>query len=241
MLELFLSSLPSLQTLLVAGPLAVLCTTLAAGMVGSLRVVRNVRAAYTRKIFHFSIFTVATLFHLVWRLPGVTVLGIVTTAVVVYAIRKGDGHPLYEALARPADSPHRTLFIVVPLVTTALGGVATNILFARFAYIGYLVCGWGDAVGEPVGSRWGRHAYRVPSLSGVRAHRSLEGSTAVFVVGAVAAMVGLAVSGRSLGEAVLAGTACGLFGAAVEAVSHHGLDNFTTQVAAAFVAEVLLQ
>jgi phytol kinase len=239
--ELFLSSLPSLQTLLIAGPLAVLYTALAAAIVGHLRVGRNVRAAYTRKIFHFSIFTMATLFHVVWRLPGVTVLGIVTTAVVIYAIRKGDGHPLYEALARPTDAPHRTLFIVVPLITTALGGVATNILFARFAYIGYLVCGWGDAVGEPVGSRWGRHVYRVPSLSGVRAKRSVEGSAAVFVVGSVAAMVGFTAAGRPPGEAVLAGTVCGLFGAAVEAVSHHGLDNFTTQVAAAFVAEVLLQ
>ena len=241
MVELFLSSLPSLQTLLIAGPIAVLYTTLTAVIVGRLRVVRGVRAAYTRKIFHFSIFTVATLFHLAWRLPGVTVLGIVTTAIVLYAIRRGDGHPLYEALARPTDAPHRTLFIVVPLVTTALGGVVTNILFARFAYIGYLVCGWGDAVGEPVGSRWGRHRYRVPSLSGVRAQRSVEGSAAVFVVGAVAATVGFTASGRPLGEAVLVGTVCGLFGAAVEAVSHHGLDNFTTQVAAAFVAEMLLR
>lgn len=241
MFELFLSSLPSVQTLVIAGPIAVLYTTLTAVIVGRLRVVRNVRAAYTRKIFHFSIFTVATVFHLVWRLPGVTVLGIVTTAVVLYAIHRGDGYPLYEALARPTDTPHRTLFIIVPLLTTALGGVTVNIFFARFAYIGYLVCGWGDAVGEPVGSRWGRHLYRVPSLIGVRAKRSVEGSVAVFVVGAVAAMVGFAASGRPLGDAVLVGTVCGLLGAAVEAVSPHGLDNFTTQVAATFVADVLLQ
>jgi len=38
--------------------------------------------------------------------------------------------------------------------------------------------GWGDAVGEPVGTRFGRHPYRVPSLAGVPATRTLEGSLA---------------------------------------------------------------
>lgn len=240
MLELFFASLPSLRTVLVAAPIALAYGIAVSFIVSRLRVEQNTRAAYTRKIFHFAIFTMATLFHLAWELPGVAVLGAVTTLIVLYAVRRGDGFPLYEALARPTDAPHRTLFVLVPLITTALGGVTSNILFPQFAYVGYLVCGWGDAVGEPVGTRWGHHGYRVPSLSGVPARRSLEGSTAVFVVGTIAAAVGLAASGHPAGEAISVAVVCGLFGAVVEAFSHHGLDNFTTQIAGAAVAQLLL-
>lgn len=239
MLPLFLSSLPSLHTLLIVAPIAFGYGLVVSSIVGYLRMTRCVRTAYTRKIFHFSIFTMATIVHLIWHLPGVTVLGIVMSLIVVFAVLKGDGYPLYEALARPKDAPHRTLFIVVPLITTALGGIATNSFFGGIAYIGYLVCGWGDAVGEPVGTRWGRHRYRVPSLSGVPAERSLEGSAAVFIVGSIAASIGLAAIGQPGSHAVVIGIACGLAGALVEAISNHGLDNFTTQVAAAAVAWLL--
>jgi phytol kinase len=238
-LDLFLSSLPSFNTLLIVAPIALLYGAGAGFLVGWLRCVRNVRTAYTRKIFHFAIFTMATVVHLIWKLPGVTVLGIVTTSIVLYAVWRGNGFPLYEALARPSDAPHRTLFIIVPLLTTMIGGIATNILFARYAYIGYLVCGWGDAVGEPVGSRWGRHRYRVPSLGGVPAQRSVEGSSAVFLTGSLASMVGFYAYGQPPEHAILIGFACGLAGAIVEAVSTHGLDNLTTQLAASAVASLL--
>src|ERR1700730_424338 len=153
---------------------------------------------YTRKVFHFMIFTMASIIQLSWRLPGVIVFGCVVALIVLYAVWRGDGHPLYEALARPTDAPRRTLFVVVPLFTTIAGGLASNALFPGSAYIGYLVCGWGDAVGEPAGSRWGRRAYRVPSLSGVPAVRTIEGSLAVFAVGSAAAFIGLAVKGDDL-------------------------------------------
>jgi phytol kinase len=238
-LDLFLSSLPSLRTLLVVAPIALLYSSAVAWMVGWLRCVRNVRTAYTRKLFHFTIFTMATLVHLRWGLPGVTVLGTVTSLIVLYGVWRGSGNRFYEALARPSDAPHRTLFIIIPLLTTIIGGVLTNTFFPVYAYVGYLVCGWGDAVGEPVGTRWGRHKYRVPSLSGVPAARSLEGSLAVFVVGSAAAIIGFYAYGHPPRNAVLVGIACGLAGAIVEAVSTHGLDNLTTQVAAAAVATLL--
>lgn len=239
MLDLFLSALPSLETVLIVAPVALLSAITAGWLVGWLRCRLDVRTAYTRKLFHFAIFTMATIVHLVWKLPGVTVLGVVTTLIVLFAVWRGAGFPMYEALARPSDAPHRTLFIIVPLLTTMLGGIASNALFPRFAFIGYLVCGWGDAVGEPVGSRWGRHRYKVPSLSGVPAQRSLEGSAAVFITGSVASIVGFYAYGQPPEHALLIGIACGLAGAIVEAISTHGLDNLTTQIAAAAVASLL--
>jgi len=124
-------------------------------------------------------------------------------------------------------------------VTTAVGGLASALLAGPFASVGYLAAGWGDAVGEPVGARWGRHPYRVPSLAGVPATRTIEGSAAVFVVASVGSMLALWSLGFG-GTAVWAGVVCGAVAALVEAVSHHGLDNLTVQVAASLVALWLL-
>lgn len=208
----------------------------AAYAAGHLRVRRDVRTPYTRKIFHFAIFTAAGALHLALGLPAVVVFGSVTTAIVLFAVWRGDGFAFYEAMARPSDAPRRTLFILIPLATTAVGGVLSNLAFPAHAFVGYLVCGWGDAVGEPVGTRWGRHRYRVPSMGGVPATRSLEGSAAVFAAGTLATAVALAVIGTPPAALAQIALAAGTAGALVEAVSTHGLDNFTVQVAASAAA-----
>jgi phytol kinase len=238
-IELIMRFVPSPAIVLTVAPIAAAVAGAAALFVAALAR-RGVRTAYTRKIFHFTIFTVAGAVHLAWQLPGVVVFGAVVSALVLYAVARGDGHAFYEALARAGDAPRRTLFIIVPLVTTALGGVLANVLFPAWAFVGYLVCGWGDAAGEPIGSRWGRHRYSVPSFGGVRATRSIEGSAGVLGIGALAALLGLLAAGVPAGTALGAAAACGVAGAAVEAVSTHGLDNLTVQLAAAAMAWLVL-
>lgn len=130
-----------------------------------------------------------------------SLFGSLVASIVHYSVWRGDGYPIYEAMVRDTDRPRRSLFILVPLATTAAGGLASNLFFPQFAFVGYLVCGWGDAI---------------------------------------AAAAGLCLFGLSAGMAVAAGVACGVFGAPVEAVSNHGLDNFTIQVAASAAAFVLL-
>jgi phytol kinase len=115
----------------------------------------------------------------------------------------------------------------------------SNLFFLRYAFVGYLVCGWGDAVGEPVGTRWGRRRYRAPSLAGVPATRSLEGSTAVFAAGTIAAFLGLLAGGFPPGAALGIAAASGAAGTVTEAISTHGMDNLTVQVVAAGVAYML--
>ena len=201
---------------------------------------RGWQTGYTRKVFHFLVFSAAGVVQLVWGLGGVVVFGSVASLRVLVSVARGGGDPLYEALARPSDAPHRSVYIVVPMITTAIGGVLSNVLFAPFAYVGYLVCGWGDAVGEPVGLRWGRHRYRVPSLLGVPATRSLEGSAAVAGFGMAAALLALVLAGREPLAALPAALLCGAAGALIEAVSTHGLDNLTVQLAASGAAWWLL-
>ena len=231
--------LPPPALVLWLGPASIVYAGAAAAFAGYLRAHRNVRTPYTRKIFHFIIFTAAGLLQIFLGLPAVVIFGSVTSAFVLYAVWRGDGFPFYEAMARPSDAPRRTLFILIPLVTTALGGVLSNLFFPSWAFVGYLVCGWGDAVGEPVGTRWGRHRYRVPSMLGVPSTRSLEGSAAVCIAGICATAAALALMGFAVTTIVIVAVGAGIAGALVEAISTHGLDNLTVQVAASAAAALL--
>ncbi|MBI4878878.1 MAG: hypothetical protein HY812_04350 [Planctomycetes bacterium] len=190
------------------------------------------RTGYTRKVFHFLIF--GTVAALEWRLgtPAVCLFGGMCSLAVFFAVWRGRGNVLYEAMAREKDEPHRTFFILVPYFTTLVGGLASNMLFGRIAIAGYLVTGLGDAIGEPVGTMCGRHQYRVPSLRSVPATRSVEGSAAVFVMCVAALLLAgavspdIAITWREVPKVLVVGAACTI----AEAVSPHGWDNATMQV-----------
>jgi phytol kinase len=241
MIEDFLTrALPSKQLIILTAPLIFIYVLLVAVLVCYLKKYRQVRTPYTRKIFHFLIFTTAGIFQFRFGLPLVVLFGSIVSCFVLAAVLIGEGFVFYEALARETDRPHRSLFVLVPLGTTALGGVLINLFFPQFAFIGYLVGGWGDAVGEPVGTRWGRHRYAVPSLMGVAAQRSLEGSAAVALVSTVVAFSGFYLLHYPVSTALATALLCGLGSTAVEAISNHGLDNLTIQVAAAGLATLAL-
>jgi len=227
--------IPDLTTLLWAGSLGLALGGGIGAVAAGLRR-RGVRVPYTRKVFHFGIFTCAGAVHALGGLSATNAYGAAVALVVLAAVARGDGDPLYEALARETDRPRRTLFILVPLFTTAVGGLLSALLVGPYATVGYLVAGWGDAVGEPVGARWGRHPYGVPSIGGVTARRTWEGSAAVFAVSAGAALLGLLGTGVPLERALGVAVAVAVAGTAAEAVSHHGTDNLTVQLAASLVA-----
>lgn len=232
--------IPDLTTVFAVLPLTLVYASGTAAFAGWLRVKRDLPTPYTRKVFHFMILTVATLVHVRWGLPGVVVYGSGVVLVVIMGVLRGDGFAFYEAIARPSDAPHRSLFVLVPLLTTAVGGVLANLIVPAWAHVGYMAVAWGDAVGEPVGTRWGRHRYGVPSLGGVTATRSVEGSAAVLIASAAACAIALMLGGVGPRSAFSAALLLGLVTACVEAVSHHGLDNLTIQLAAAGAAALLL-
>jgi phytol kinase len=227
----FIANFPSPQMIAFGGPLGLAWSLACLWFAGRLK--RNgMRTGYTRKVFHFLIF--GTVAALQWSVgtPAVCLFGGLCTLVVFFAVWRGAGNLLYEAIAREKDEPHRTFFVLVPYATTLIGGLVTNILFGQIALAGYLVTGLGDAIGEPVGTRFGHHPYRVPSLSSVPATRTVEGSTAVFFMSAVALAVATILSPRiafaSFGIVKLLVIA--LVCAIAEAVSPHGWDNATLQI-----------
>ena len=188
--------------------------------------------AWTRKLFHLVIFSSAAFLQLFADLAAVMVFGVAVGIVVSFAVYRNGGAAAYEALARPADGPWRGALVLLAFTATALGGLASNTLFGSASVAGYLVCGLGDAAGEPVGHRWGKHRFRVPfSARGV--WKSLEGTAAVALVSWLALLVAvplLAPRPQTITVVPLLGLmAIGC--AAVEALSPRGSDNFTVQVA----------
>ena len=201
---------------------------------GLLKTQKGWRTGYTRKIFHFSIFFGAGAVHVTQGFPGIIVFGSAVSLVIMYAVFRGDGHVMYEAMAREKDDPQRTYYILIPYLATLAGGCFSNLFFLPAgAFFGYLVTGLGDAIGEPFGTKFGKHKYRVPSLRGVSSYRSLEGSMAVFTASVIALLLAAVFSGIDLqmviiGKLIAIGFICTL----VEAVSPHGWDNFTLQMVA---------
>jgi len=242
-LRFMLQSIPPYPQILIAAAVSSVAILAAGVLSGLLKKHAAWPTGYTRKLFHFLIFSAAVGLHIWGGMPAVNVLGIGMGIFVVLAVAAGDGNLFYEALAREKDSPRRGFFIVIPYLTTALGGLISNLLFGVCAVMGYVICGAADAIAEPVGVRFGRHRYRVLSLQRVRvSERSLEGSLSVFV----ASLLLSAVFFHSLyqlptGSALLSALLLSAAVAFVEAVSFHGADNLTIQVAASGLAYLFIQ
>ncbi len=223
---------PSFQEILLLLPLSLLLIAGAIWLTSFSKRYYRLPTAYSRKIFHFIIFMIAAGYQLYAGLSAVIILGSLVALGIIILVVWFEDSMFYVALARPDDQPHATFFIIVPLLTTAGGGIITNLFFPAFAYMGYLISGCADAIAEPVGQRWGNHPYRVPSLLGVPAKRTWEGSMAVALTAAMLTLIGVGtVKGTTrllfATGVVMGGTTL------VEAISHHGLDNLTVQVVVA--------
>ena len=237
-------SLPS-PLLCISLVLPIAALSLGAGyLCGRWRLEGTLRANDTRKIFHFTIFTAAGVLQALWGTPAVNLLGGIVALQIAWLLSRGDGDVLFEGLARDEDRPHRGFYILLPFLATGVGGIVSSWLFGPACVIGFLVTGWADAIAEPIGVRFGRHRYRVPSLrKGVSTHRSVEGSLGVLGASLAAALLGAKLAYPEAGFAAHTGAAAlvALCATLIEAVSHHGTDNFTVQVSASGVGWLLLE
>ncbi len=196
---------------------------------------------HPRKVFHLGVFLGAVPALLLGGFWGTVIYGSVISSIILGSLWQGRDLPFLSGLARAEEyRAHPVRSILVPLASTAFGGLAAVLLVGRFAAVGFLVCGLGDAAGEPVGRVWGRHRYRAFPWMEEASTRTLEGSLAVFVAGTVGAAVGLGIMGFSLPEALSAGLACGAVGALGEGLSGGESDNFWVQVLSSLVAWWLL-
>jgi len=161
----------------------------------------------------------------------VQVFGTGVGIIVGYAVLRGYKSMLFNAVARPGDKPYEKFYVIIPFLMTAMGGMISNIAFGKYAIIGYITTGWGDAIGEPAGTRWGKHKYRVPTFTGIRSYRSLEGSIAVLAASfAGCILISLFGFHISVPEIIYISLITAIAAMIVEAVTFHSLDNLTIQV-----------
>lgn len=233
----FGANFPSLKQIMLLLPLMLLYVVAVFEVTERCRVRWSWKVGYTRKSFHFAIFFMAGLIQWLVGISGVFILGWAVTLVLSYLLLNSQKSTYYYLLARPQDEPHATRYIIYPYLATFIGGVTTNVFFLPMAAItGYLVAGMGDAIGEPVGAKWGRHKYPVFNFgSPVKSYRSLEGSCSVFLACLLVFALVLYVFGYELvlWKIIIAA----LIAAIVEGVSPHGWDNFTIQI----IGAVLIQ
>src|SRR5437868_7638497 len=78
----------------------------AAGISGWMKVKKQIRTPYTRKTFHFIIFSAAGVLQYNYGLKAVTFFGGLVFILVFVAVLIGDRLPFYKALARETDAPH---------------------------------------------------------------------------------------------------------------------------------------
>lgn len=235
-------TLPSLNYWIIVLPVGIIIGSLAGWITGYIKEKFNLPVGYTRKIFHFIIFTLAGITGLTGGFMAVQVFGTSIGIVVGYAVLRGYKNKLFNAIARPSDVPYERYYIIMPFLMTAVGGMSSNILFGKFAVIGYITTGWGDAVGEPVGTRWGKHKYRVPTLTGIKSYRSIEGSIAVLIASFIGCIIILYTGFHFPFSVIIITSFITAFTTMlVEAVTFHSLDNFTIQVISSGVGVMLIK
>ncbi|UCH13102.1 MAG: hypothetical protein JSV22_08280 [Bacteroidales bacterium] len=222
---------PSLQCWLIYFPVSFISGIFFGWLSGYLKFRYKLKTGYSRKIFHFLVFTTAGVIGITGGFEAVQVFGTAIGIIVGYAVLRGYKSKLFHAVARPGDKPYERFYVIVPFIMTALGGVVSSIAFGKYAVIGYITTGWGDAVGEPAGTRWGRHKYRVLTFTGIRAYRSIEGSIAVFIASLTGCLLISFIGFHLPVKAVLfTSLLTALTTIVVEAITFHSIDNLTIQV-----------
>jgi len=232
--DLILGLIPPYPQILYCVLVSVVAIITSGILAGALKRYAGWKTGYTRKTLHFLIFFTAVGLHIWEGMPAVNILGLGMGIFVLYSVKAGDGNFFFESMAREKDYPRRGYFIVVPYLTTAAGGLISNLFFGASAIMGYALCGAADAIAEPIGVRFGKHKYKVPSLKEVKVtERSLEGSFSVLVVSLVLSLLFFVYFYQfPFAKALIAAAILSIIIAFVEAISFHGADNLTIQVAA---------
>lgn len=232
LIKYFLQFIPPFPQILIFAMVSAAAILGSGFLCGALKRYADWKTGYTRKTLHFLIFFTAVGLHLWGEMPAVNILGIGMGIFVLLSVKAGEGNFFFESMARENDFPRRGYFVIVPYIATALGGIASNLLFGSSAIMGYALCGAGDAVAEPVGLRFGKHRYKVPSLKKVRiSERSLEGSLSVFLISVILSLFFFNLLYHlPFSKAVISAFLLSLILVFIEAYSFHGADNLTIQL-----------
>ena len=202
---------------------------------------RNFQTGYTRKIFHFLVFTSAAAINYIWGFSGVCLFGIVISTFIFFAVYQQESSNLYKSLAREKDVPHQTLYILIPYFSTLFGGLSINLFFPEYVALGYLICGIADASGEVVGTKFGKHSFTVKTIGKHMPEKSIEGSASVFVLTFIIYILFAYSELKTFTpEMFFLLFICSLIITVLEIYTTKGFDNFTIQVLSIWFYAILI-
>ncbi len=168
---------------------------LVAYLSGRLVIRHGVRVNYTRKINHFALFFLPPFLEDIFVFESTAFTSVASAAVYGLFLasltkpvrsRSAFSATMFASIDRPEDRPHTLFWLTTQmaagfLVLGPLAWVFYRHGAYRLIYIPILINGIGDGLAEPVGVRFGRRTYRVPSLTSGRSYsRSFVGSACVF-------------------------------------------------------------
>jgi phytol kinase len=162
---------------------------------------RGVRVNYTRKVGHFAMFLLPSLFFALFNIQSTherLLLSMVSTAILFLAMcgwsrrRSLTAQHMFASIDRPEDSPHTLSWLVSQTVAGLFVLWVTQYCWlalgvpVELIYITILATTFGDGLAEPVGVRFGKHEYVVKGFFvDKKFKRTLEGSATVFVMSMV--------------------------------------------------------
>lgn len=237
----FVSGLPEtgalLLLLLAFGLWAYICAEVSA----CLKRKKALRTGYTRKSYHFLVFISAAAINLIFGFSGVCLFGILVSGFIFYALIRREASGLYLALARESDHPNSALYVLIPYLSTLSGGILINYFFPDLVIIGYLVCGVADASGEVIGTRFGRHQFRVRIFNIHKSVKSLEGSSAILLFSFLIYILYPVIAGQTLSTGmILWMLLSSLIVTLAEILTPKGFDNLSIQLIAVLVFQHLI-
>lgn len=241
LLSEFISGLPGpgfLVVLLLAFSVwAFLCSEISA----YLKTKKGLKTGYTRKTYHFLVFISAAVINLIFGFSGVCLFGIIVSGFIFYALIKRESSGLYRALARESDHPNSALYVFIPYLSTLSGGILVNYFFPDLVIIAYLVCGVADASGEVIGTRFGKHRFRVNIFNIHKSEKSLQGSGSVFLFSFLIYTVYSLLSGHTINSGIIAWIfISSLLVAVAEILTPKGFDNLSIQLLAVLAFKYLI-
>lgn len=229
----FVDNLPTFDLIEWLFPLSILYSFVLLSIAGMMKERMQWNTGYSRKIYHFGIFILAGILQSKYGLGGTFIIGWAATISVFTAVTLGEKSLLYRALGREKDSPHITYYILAPYFATLMGGIINNLILGKiYAIYGYFLTGIGDAVGEPIGVKWG-------TVQICNTQRTVQGTMGVILFNFFALVLAhYFIEGEWTVMPIF--IFISLFCAKVEIISPHGWDNLTTQVCAAVTMYIFL-
>lgn len=237
----FIRGFPDFQNLVILVSILTVLSFICAKIPSYLKQKHEIKTGYSRKIFHFLVFTCVALINYKYGFTAVCIFGLLISGFIFLSILKKGKSFLYRALAREGDYPNQTLYIILPYFSTLFAGVYLNIFFIEFVALGYLICGIADASGEVIGTWLGKNKFKVKVFNIHKSMKSIEGTASVFLFTTLIYIVYTFVMKESIGvETLIFIILAGLGITLVEIFTPKGFDNFTIQVCAVIFYKFLI-